>query len=727
MAAKGHTRTRVEHAELLLEIGTEELPSQFVAPALQALEASAVRLLKEFRLEYGACRTLGTPRRLTLVVERLRDRQAAVLKEAMGPSKTVAFDAAGAPTKAALGFAAAHELAVEHLEIRSTPKGDYLFAVKKEHGKATHAVLPEVLRQIVEGLSFPKSMRWNQSGLRFGRPIRWLTAVYGGKPVLVSVGGVTAGDATVGHRVIGSTRSSKKQRLRVENFESYESVLRRHGVVPDPTERRKLIAAQVETLARKAGGIVHRDDALLEQAVYSTEWPNALLGAFNPHYLALPQDVLMTSMKEHQGFFSLLRKNGTLLPAFVAVTNTKASNMAVIRRGNERVLAARLADAKFFFDEDRKKRLEERAVKLGQVVFHQKLGTLAQKRDRMGQLVVRLLELVGPEQMRSLGVSPDKCKRAAELAKADLLTGMVGEFPTLQGIMGGEYAKHDGEPEEVCQAIAEQYRPQSMEDQLPATAAGCLVSLADRLDTVAAFFSVGIVPTGSEDPLALRRHATAIVRLLVETKLAPIRLDLALAEAKTLVQGDGFTAPQGQQKAADPLPFILERLRYYAKTLHGLRDDVIQAVLATVHAAGAGPCEVRDCLNRMKAIQAIASQPAFDPLIVGFKRAHRIVDKEQWAGESVDPTLFLHPCEQELHRALVRAQETMPDLLARRDYGTLLEALIALKPAIDGFFEGVMVNAEDPQLRGNRLSLLRAVDRLFLSFADFSQILVPGA
>ncbi|MDH4187347.1 MAG: glycine--tRNA ligase subunit beta, partial [Nitrospira sp.] len=494
-------------AELLLEIGVEELPYQFIAPALATLKDSAEQLFKGQRLAFQSIRTVGTPRRLTLVVEGLATLQTSMVKEAMGPSKAVAFDPAGQPTRAAIGFASGQGVSVQELQVRQTPKGEYLFAVKQEQGRPTKVVLSELLPQLIAKLSFPKAMKWNSTGARFARPVRWMMALYGGNTLPIESMGIAAGNRTYGHRVLGHAKG-----LVVRDAESYAKGLERQGVTVDPQRRRHMIEEQIAALCKKAGFRLNVDESLLDQAVYTTECPNAIIGSFKPAYLDVPQEILITSMKEHQGFFSLMHKEtGKLVPHFIAVTNNRAKNMGLIREGNERVLAARLADAKFFFDEDRKVKLAERVAKLAGVTFHQKLGTMELKQHRIRKLASFIAESVRPqdEELRQ------SCERAADLCKADLLTGVVGEFPELQGIMGGEYAKHDGEAETVSQAIREQYLPRSIEGELPRSIAGRVLSLADRLDSVAAFFYVGLVPTGSEDPFALRRNATAIVRIIL--------------------------------------------------------------------------------------------------------------------------------------------------------------------------------------------------------------------
>jgi glycyl-tRNA synthetase beta chain len=715
-AKKVRRHSLVAAAELLLEIGVEELPYQFIAPALATLKDSAEQMLKDQRLAFQSARTLGTPRRLTLVVEGLAIQQTSMVKEAMGPSNAVAFDPAGQPTRAATGFAAGQGVAVQELQIRRTPKGEYLFAVKQEQGRPANVVLKELLPQLIAKLSFPKAMKWNSTGVRFARPVRWLVALYGGVTLPIEVAGITAGNRTEGHRVLGSAKG-----IAVRDSESYLKGLERQGVIPDQQRRRCMIEEQIATLCKKTGFTLNVDGDLLDQAVYTTEYPNAIIGSFKPAYLEVPQEILITSMKEHQGFFSLMHKEtGKLVPHFIAVTNNRAKDMGLIREGNERVLAARLADAKFFFDEDRKVKLGERVAKLAGVTFHQKLGTMEKKQQRVRKLAGFIASSVRPQDDKL----KQACERAADLCKADLLTGVVGEFPELQGIMGGEYAKHDGESEAVSQAIREQYLPRSIEGELPRTIAGQVLSLADRLDSVAAFFHVGLVPTGSEDPFALRRNATAIVRIILEGNLR-INLGRYIDNARNLVIGDGFKGvPDSEQKGRRRMTeFIFERVRHYGRVVHALRDDVIEAVLKPAHDKA---LDLVDLVLRMKALESVTTKPEFDPLIVGFKRAHRLVEKEQWDRKPVDEARFQHPTESALYQATAKEREKMMSAMTRGEYSQALDALVRLKPAIDAFFTAVMVNAEDPAVRSNRLSLLQEIDDFFNSFADFSQIVVQG-
>lgn len=712
---KGKRPSSVTASELLLEIGVEELPYQFIAPALAVLKDSAEQLFNDQRLAFQSTRTLGTPRRLTLVVEGLATQQTSMVKETMGPSKAVAFDPAGQPTRAATGFAAGQGVAVQDLQIRRTPKGEYLFAVKQEQGRPANVVLKELLPQLIAKLSFPKAMKWNSTGARFARPVRWLVALYGGATLPIETAGITAGNRTEGHRVLGSAKG-----IVVRDAESYMKGLEGQGVIPDPERRRHMIETQIATICKETGFRLNIDADLFDQAVYTTECPNGIIGSFKEAYLDVPEEILITSMKEHQGFFSLRHKDsGKLAGRFIAVANNRAKDMGLIREGNERVLAARLADAKFFFDEDRKIKLEERAKKLSGVTFHQKLGTMAQKQERVAKLAMTLAQIAGLKD-----ILVNACRRAGELCKADLLTGIVGEFPALQGVMGGYYARFDGEEPEVVVGIGQHYQPHSMEGLIPASLTPQVLSVADRLDSLAAFFHVGIVPTGSEDPFALRRHATAIVRILLEGSIR-VNLGHAVREARSIVVATGIKAAPIQGDAQNRVvDFLFERVRYYAKTVHALRDDVINAVLTV---SDRQSVELRDLVAKMKALESVTTKPEFDPLIVGFKRAHRLVEKEQWDRKPVDQARFEHPTESGLYQAIAEEREKMMSAMTHGEYGQALDALVRLKPAIDAFFTAVMVNAEDPDVRSNRLSLLQEVDDFFNSFADFSQIVVQGS
>ena len=504
--------------------------------------------------------------------------------------------------------------------------------------------------------------------------------------------------------------------IRIRRPEQYETAMARAGVVVDPAKRREVLAGQLKQLARSVKGRVYQAnyEELLDQAVFSLECPNVVCGTFDRTYLAVSQEVLIASMEEHQGFFSVVNRKGELLPRFFAPTNMNVKNMELIVVGNERVLAARLADAWYFFDEDRKTKLADRVSELNGVVFHKRLGSLYQKTERMISLVGALADAAGIPEIK------ESCQRAAHLSKADLVTGMVGEFPTLQGVMGEHYAAHDKEPADVCQAIGEYYRPRMPEDSIPETMVGRLLALADRLDTLAAFFYTGMVPSGSEDPFGLRRSAFGVIRIVIE---AGLNLDLAdiLSKAEHWLDVQGVKA--GAQADPSLQKFLEDRLRYYGRTVEGYREDVMESVLGRADGA---VCDLRDLFLRMAALQAITSQPDFESLIVGFKRAHRIVEKEAWTERTVDAALLTHPTERTLHEAVETAGRAVGQALDAHDYHGALQQLIELKTPIDQFFDGVLVNAPEPEVRANRLSLLRQVDDLFSAFGDLSQIQVQG-
>lgn len=713
-----------ETADFLLEIGTEELPWQVVQPALSHLTRAFERFLEQERIGHGGIRPLGTMRRLAIVGESLSLRQSSVRQESLGPPKSVSFDASGRPTQAASGFAKSQGVAVEALQIRETPKGSYVCAVKEEPGRPTEDVLAAGLPSLIQQISFPRAMRWNETGIRFARPIRWLVVLLGSKILPVSVAGVQSGCCSFGYRFLKRQFFSSTV---IRAPRAYVADLKKVHVWVDPQERRSQLEREISDLARSVKGHVYRQhaDELLDQAVNTVEAPHALMGSFAARYLEMPKDVLITSMKEHQGFFSIVDSKGQLLPRFIAATNMKLADMSVMRKGNERVLAARLADAQYFFTEDRKRKLVERLESLKGVVFHQKLGTLFQKTERMVSLASLLAEHSG------FSTEKESCQRAALLSKADLTTGMVGEFPTLQGIMGREYARHDGEADTVCLAIGEHYLPRAPDDAIPHTRAGQLLSLADRLDTLGAFFEIGLVPSGSEDPLGLRRQAFGAVRILIEGKLSVNLLPVFLHTRQQLVT-QGLAPSSSQPGESDVTPgikalveFLGERLKFYGRTTpHHLRDDVMEAVLA-----GRAPMsfDVLDLFLRIQALQILTGQADFEPLIVGFKRAHRLVEKEQWASTTVDPGLFSHPSEHRLYQELEQTHVQLAEHWRRKAYDEGLRALIALKPGIDGFFEGVLINAPEAPVRANRLSLLKKVKDTFGWYADFSRIQVQGS
>jgi glycyl-tRNA synthetase beta chain len=701
----------------LLEIGTEELPAKFLPQALQDLKTLGEQLLSECRLSYHHIRTVGTCRRLTLLVDGLQLRQSSLTREIVGPPKSAAFDASGAPTKAAQGFAKSQGVPVEQLTIKETPKGLYLVVEKHERGQSAKQVLLSSLPTYLPKLTFPKAMRWNDSQTKFARPIRWMVALLGEQALNVEFAGIRSRGVTWGHRFFRITKKKAGQGVPLTNAATYILAMKKLGVLVDPDERRKNIIQQIDTLAKSARGKidpVYREE-LIEEAVWGVEYPHAILGTFQKEFLALPKAVLMSSMKEHQGFFSIVGKDDRLLPKFVAVTNTPWGDAKLITKGNERVLSARLNDAQFFFKDDEKHPLHERVSALDGVIFHHKLGTMRQKVDRVRDVAGWMAMTLGRDDLK------ESCERAALLSKADLTTGMVGEFPSLQGFMGEEYAKHDGEPQDVCNAIGEQYFPRFPDDQLPTSFPGMLLACADRCDSIAAFFSVGMVPSGSEDPLGLRRAAYGLVRIVNET---PLRLNMVQV-VDHMIQ---LLAKQGVGKGlpttgTEIVEFIIDRLRFYGRQTMGLREDVMEAV---TRVRPKNMADLGDLLSRMQALQSIVSLSDFETLMIGFKRAHRIVEKEQWTRTGVKPERFTHESEHQLFQVLESAQHDVTDCVNTQEYGQALQILLKCKTPIDDFFGAVLVNDSDPLIRENRLSLLTAIDRLFLTMADFSCIQSAG-
>jgi glycyl-tRNA synthetase beta chain len=715
--ASSPRKPAVTSLPLLLEIGTEEIPTNVLPQALQDLAALGHQLFSESRLTYHHLRTVGTSRRLALLVDGVQLQQPSLTQEVVGPPKSAAFDASGAPTKAAQGFSKSQGVSVEQLTIKETPKGLYLAVEKHELGKSAKQVLTSSLPGYLTKLNFPKAMRWNATQFKFARPIRWIVALLGNQVLKIEFAGIASGGVTWGHRFYRVKGKKTGQSVPLTNAATYEAVMKKFGVLVDPNARRTEITAQIAKLAKSGKGQIdpiHREE-LIEEAVWGAEHPYAIMGTFQQEFLALPKAVLISSMKEHQGFFSLIGKDEKLLPKFVSVTNTPWGNTALMTKGNERVLSARLKDAQYFFQEDRKQSLHSRVPALDGVMFHHKLGTMRQKVERVRDLAGWMALTLGREDLTEV------CQRVGLLSKADLTTGMVGEFPNLQGVMGEEYARHDGELQEVFQAIGEHYFPRFPDDQLPTSFPGMLVACADRCDSITSFFAVGMVPSGSEDPLGLRRAAYGLVRIVSET---PLRLNIVeVVDHMFQILAKQGVGQQVSGSATEIVGFIMDRLRFYGRTTMDLRDDVMEAV---IRVRPKNTADLGDLLSRMRALQFIVSQPDFETLMIGFKRAHRIVEKEGWKDTVVNPERFQHDSERQLFQILNTVQQEVTNSVANQEYAAALQLLLTFKSPIDEFFAAVLVNDPDPLIRENRLSLLTAIDHLFLTIADFSCIQSAG-
>ena len=682
--------------DLFLEIGCEEIPAGFIPKALADMEMLMKRELESARLEYGEIVTLGTPRRLVLAVKALAARQPDAELTAMGPAKSVAYDAAGKPTRAAEGFARGQGVEVSALKLVVTEKGEYLAAVKSEIGRDTSELLTEMLPRLVAAIPFKKSMRWSDLEVRFARPIHWMVALYDGLVVPFSFGNIDSGCVSRGHRFMANTT------FPVRDFAHYLEECERHFVIPDPARRKDIIRSEIARVAKLAGGNVLSDEGLLEQVTFLVEYPSAVAGTFSADFLAVPREVLITSMREHQRYFSLVDDAGKLLPVFITINNTLTKDPSVVVKGNERVLRARLSDARFFFEEDKKVPLEARVEALKSVVYQAKLGTSYEKMERFRKLAASLAEELNPAVV-------EKVQRAATLCKADLVTGMVGEFPEVQGIMGREYALHAGEDREVANAIAEHYLPNQAGGELPASDIGAFVSLADKMDTICGCFSVGLIPTGSADPYALRRSALGIINIVLEKgyrlKVSDfIAASLDLLAAKT-------TRPR-EEVQRDVLEFF--KVRFLNLLADRFPADVVDAVVAVSFD------DMVDVNSKISALSEFREREDFGPLAVAFKRVCNIV--KDGVDTPIAEELFEDPAEGTLYRALHAVSGRVAEAVASGDYLAALSGIATLKGGVDLFFEKVMVMAEDGKVRANRLALLTGIARLFGQLADFARL-----
>ncbi|MGD0584826.1 MAG: glycine--tRNA ligase subunit beta [Oryzomonas sp.] len=682
--------------ELFLEIGTEEIPAGFIPRALAEMEAMISRELTNARLGFGMVQTLATPRRLALVVRDIPGVQPDADITATGPSVKAAYDADGKPTKAAEGFAKGQGVDVSKLTTVVTEKGEYLAVTKKATGRPTHELLSEILPKLIADIPFKKSMRWGDLDVRFARPIHWIVALFDGIIVPFSFGTVESGILSRGHRFMANTT------FPVNSFAHYQEECERHFVIPDPEKRREIIRRETHRVAKAAGGHLLPDEELLDQIVFLAEYPSAVHGTFSPEFLKVPKEVLITSMRSHQRYFSIVDDNGRLLPGFITINNTLTDDPSVVVKGNERVLRARLSDARFFFDEDRKVKLDDRVEALKKVVYQQKLGTSYEKMERFRALAQGLAQQLNP-------AVTGQTARAAWLCKADLVSGMVGEFPEVQGIMGREYALLEGEQPAVANAIAEHYLPIQAGGELPASDIGAFVSIADKLDTVCGCFSVGLIPTGAADPYALRRATIGIIGIIMDKGY---RLSLAtLIDGALDLLAAKLTRPR-DRIAIDIGEFF--RGRFVNLLANDYPADVIEA------AVSAGFDDLVQVRARIAALAEFKSHPDFEPLTVAFKRVGNII--KEGLDAPVDPSLFQDSAENGLHEAFQTVKNSVEADIAAGRWQEALTEIATLRGPIDTFFDKVMVMADDARVRANRLALLTAIARMFGQVADFSRI-----
>lgn len=682
--------------DLLLEIGTEEVPAHAMPLILTELKENAAKALADLRLSYAAVKALGTPRRIALIVTDLAARQMDVTAERRGPSAAVAFDGEGNLTKAGLGFARGAKVDPKDL----VTKDGYVYAAIHEAGEETSQLLSTLLPDLIAHLTFPNSMRWGDLDFRFIRPLRWLVALYGGEVIPFTLAGIRAGRTSRGHRFLGKTAFD------IADAATYEDACEKEYVVVDPVRRRAMIRRQIEAVAAENGGTADISEALLEEVVYLVEYPTALAGRFEEKYLALPPEAVITPMRDHQRYFPVKDAAGRLLPIFITVRNGGTDHLDTVRHGNERVLRARLADAQFFFDEDRKKPLTAHREKLKTVVFQEGLGTVYEKTERLARLAETIAETLGATAEEKAAA-----QRAALLSKADLVTGMVTEFTELQGVMGRSYALLDGEEKAVAIAIDEHYRPRFSGDAEPETAAGRILSLADKMDNIVATFSRGLIPTGSQDPFALRRQALGLANMLIRAKYS-LSISLIADQAMDLL---GISEAAVREKLRQEIAaFLRLRLKNIFDEA-GIRYDVAEAVLSDVD-------DVYACYGRGKAVADALLAEDMTAVIQAFVRAGNIAAKE--ADGAIDPGLFVAPEEKALYQALTSAKSAVDSLLEGQDYAGAIDALRDLAVPIDGLFDAVMVMDKEAKIRQNRLALLFAVDRLIRRVADFDKIVL---
>jgi len=683
--------------KLLFEIGTEEIPAKFMPDILQQLKILAENKMQELRIPFASVRVYGTPRRMAFIADDVVKAQADSTVESKGPSAKIAFGPDGRPSKAAIGFARGQGIDVTNLEIR----GEYVYAVKHLQGKAVIELLPAMLDDIIHSLSFPKNMRWADYDFRFVRPIRWLVALLDDKVIPVEITDVKSGNQTMGHRFLS------KGAITIPTAGDYEKVLSDNFVIVDQDKRRTIIRKQVEDLGRAENGVVAIDADLLEEVLYLVEYPTALCGHFDEKYLKLPKEAVITPMRDHQRYFPVLSAEGKLLAKFITVRNGDAKHLDTVAHGNERVLRARLSDAEFFFDLDRKKSLITHRDSLKTVAFQQGLGNMFEKTTRLTALAAKLQEEV------NVAVDMDDLTKSALLSKADLVTGMVTEFTELQGVMGREYALLDGEKPEIAQAIYEHYLPRFAGDELPKGDLGRLVGIADKIDNIVATFSRGKAPTGSQDPYALRRQALGVVNIALEANynfsLKKIMAD-ALQLLNVSIDNIKLLVPQ-----------LLEFFKQRVKNMmldNGIRYDVIDAVLADNNND-----DLVDLFNRAKALADYVETSAAADSIQAFMRVDNIC-KQTVSEIAINQSLFKDPSEKALHEILMKLHKEAIPALIQYDYAKVLQNGDQLAAPVNKFFDAVMVMDKDEDVKNNRLALLQQVKEFANMVGNLSVIVL---
>lgn len=684
---------------LLLELGMEEVPARFIRGAAEQLQDKLTNWLDHTRITYKDVKAYATPRRIAVIAEGVSEKQAELSEEAKGPALKIARDADGNWTKAALGFARSQGVQPDELYTKEIANVAYVFAKRSGAGALTAELLPAGLKEIIQAMSFPKNMRWAAHELSFVRPIRWLTVLFGEEIVPLEIAGVKSGRTSKGHRFMGRDAV-------IDSPKTYVERLRAQSVIVDMEERKQLILSQINQLAEEKNWRIAIKDDLLEEVLFLVEYPTALYGTFDPSFLHIPQDVLITSMREHQRYFPVLDASGDLLPYFVTVRNGDSSALDIVARGNEKVLRARLSDAKFFYEEDQKLPIDAALSRLETIVFHEKLGSIGDKVRRIEALSERISTRAKvSEEVRN------SVTRAAHICKFDLVTQMVYEFPELQGVMGEDYARKQGESEAVARAVNEHYQPRHAGDQVPSEATGAIVSLADKLDTITGCFSIGIIPTGSADPYALRRQAAGIVHILLEYEF-PTTLDQLIQEAMEVHQSQRPLQREMSQVAADVLDFFALRVKNVLSDK--VRYDIAEAVMES------GIVNVPAVVRKAEALAAFVNEKEAKLAMDAFNRVCNLAQKAEQS--SIDRSLFTDPIEEELYKQWEKMHKAYMEQLQNGDAKQALAELAGLKDTIHRYFDQIMVMADDPKLRASRLAMLKQIADDILQYADFSRI-----
>lgn len=683
-------------ASLLIEIGTEEIPARFLPPALSDLREIAAKTFDEYRIGYNSIMSYATPRRLALIMTGVSSVQGDIIKEVFGPSKKVAFDEQGNPTKAAAGFANSVGISVSDLKIKIKGKAEYIAADIEEKGIETKAVLPEIAKKIILSLHFPKSMRWGNGALHFARPICWILAMFGPETVHFEIDGIKSSNITKGHRFLSPAI------FQLKDINSYISLLENNFVVLDQEKRKNNIRKNIAALFSSPDIQPIIDEELLEIVAYIVEYPVPVLCSFNAEYLSLPKELLITVMKDHQKYFGVQDSSGNLMNYFVVISNTIAENAETIKIGAERVIKARFDDAKFYFQEDTAKPLAEKIEALNQVTFHDKLGSLHEKVKRVMDIAAFLSEKISPSLK-------DKVLRAVLLSKTDLITGVVREFPELQGIMGKYYATHDKEDSEVSTAIEEQYLPKNYGDRVPQTDAGALVSLADRIDNISSFFSIGLIPTGSEDPFALRRQSMGIISIIVEKGYDLNFTDIFGHALKNLQNLEA-----AEKTLKNIIGFMEQRMEFILSS-SGYEQDIIKSIISLSSVQSP-----KLITARLDSLQELKKEDAFRDFLLAVKRVNNITPKTPLT--PVNTGLFVQEEEKNLYSTFIDLKHECIPLIDNNKFSEGISVFFQLTPYINTFFDKVMVMDKQEEIRTNRLALLKSIWETLSLITDFSKI-----